>query len=165
MKRKNPLPSTDSLPEIVIPREKAVFWMDARGRWNNRHGRFEHKRIIDHFNRSIRRDGDGYYVTQERNGIREKVYFSYSGTPLFVVRVTLGDPVMLTLNTGSILPLDPDRLFTHADQLYQRRGDECIRFTARALLTLAPCLEETRQGLALRLNDRVFPISEQPHIA
>ena len=155
----------DALPEIVIPKEKAVFWMDAQGRWNNRHGRFEHKRIIDHFNRSIRRDGDGYYVTQERGGIREKVYFSYCGTPLFVVRVHIGGTIQLTLNTGTTLPLDPDQLFICDDQLYQRRDTECIRFTDRALLALSTHLVEMPTGLSVRLNDRFFPIPERDNLA
>jgi len=35
--------------EIVISEEEAVFWMDAYGRWHNKHGAFEHKKIIDYF--------------------------------------------------------------------------------------------------------------------
>ena len=73
-----PLPHDDTdLTEVVIPRENAVFWMDAEGRWCNRHGRFAHKRIIDYFNRSIGRDAMGYFVTQVRGDIREKVYFPH----------------------------------------------------------------------------------------
>ncbi len=153
-----------SLPQIVIPKENAVFWMDARGRWHNRHGRFEHQRIIDHFNRSIRHDQDGYYVTQERGGIREKVYFAHAETPLFVVQIHCGDPPELVLNTGSTLMLDPGQLFTHADQLYQRSGQMCIKFSDRALLALAPHLTETGAGLALCINDRTFPIADRPHV-
>jgi len=157
----HPPPPEDTLPEIVIPKEKAVFWMDEQGRWHNRHGRFEHKRIIDHFNRSIRWDRDGYYVTQERSGICEKVYFAYSGTPLFVIRVIFTPPMRLALNTGETLLLDPEQLFTHADQLYQRRGDECIRFTDRALLAVSAYIVETPTGLSICLNDREFPIPER----
>ena len=165
MKNNDHLPPPDTLPEVVIPKENAVFWMDDQGRWHNRHGRFEHKRIIDHFNRSIRRDRDGYYVTQERSGIREKVYFAHSGTPLFVIRVVAGPAMQLELNTGATLLLDPEQLFICDDQLYQRKGRECIRFTDRALLALSVHLVETPTGLSICLDDRLFPIPEQGDLA
>ncbi len=151
-------PRQPLLPEVVIPKEKAVFWMDGRGRWQNRHGRFEHKRIIDHFNRSIRRDKHGYYVTQTRGAVREKVYFSYEDTPLFVFQVIDRNPVDLVLNTGETIPLDPARLFVQSDQLYQQRGDERIKFTERALLAISPFLEERPEGLTLRIGAQIFPI-------
>jgi len=165
MKNNDHLPPPDTLPEVVIPKENAVFWMDDQGRWHNRHGRFEHKRIIGHFNRSIRWDRDGYYVTQERSGIREKVYFAYSGTPLFAVRIIAGPAIQMELNTGATLSLDPEQLFIHDDQLYQRRGEECIRFTDRALMALAVHLVETPAGLSIRLNDRLFLIPEQADLS
>ena len=149
------------LMEVIIPREKAVFWMDDRGRWHNRHGRFEHKRIIDHFNQAIRRDEAGYYVTQVRGDIREKVYFAYEDTPLFIVRVNTDDPIRLVLNTGASVVLDPALLFVHRDQLYLHRDDERIRFSDRALLAIAPLLEETPDGLTMRIGNRCHTIREQ----
>lgn len=160
MKNNAPPPPDDRLPEVVIPKENAVFWMDGRGRWQNRHGRFAHKRIIDHFNRSIRRDQDGYFVTQVRGDVREKVYFAYDDTPLFVFRVMAGNPIHLVLNTGETIPLDPTRLVVQSDQLYQRRGDERIKFTDRALLAISPYLEERPDGFSLRLGDQRFPIPD-----
>jgi len=164
LKEDNPTPVDPDLPEIVIPSENAVFWMDERGRWQNRHGRFEHKRIIDHFNRSIRRDSGGYYVTQERNGFREKVYFRYVDTPLFVFRILPGDPMELELNTGEVVSLEPDRLFIHGDQLYQRHGTACLKFTDRTLMAMAPDLVETSEGLCLRIDAKTFPIPDLPDI-
>ena len=73
----------DQIKQVVIPRQKAVFWMDAQGRWHNQHGTFQHKKIIDHFNASIRKDRDGYYVGQYRDGLYEKVYFTYQETARF----------------------------------------------------------------------------------
>ena len=32
-------------PEIVIPRENAVFWLDENGHWYNEGGRFKLKRL------------------------------------------------------------------------------------------------------------------------
>jgi hypothetical protein len=165
VKENNPPQVDPNLPEIVIPRENAVFWMDERGRWHNRHGRFEHKRIIDHFNRSIRQDTEGYYVTQERNGFLEKVYFRYVDTPLFVFRILPGDPMELELNTGEIVPLEPIRLFTHADQLYQRHETGCLKFTDRTLMAMAPYLIDTPDGLSLHVGAGTFPIPDLPDTA
>ena len=150
----------EALPEVIIPKENAVFWMDENGRWCNRHGRFEHKRIIDYFNHAIDHDADGYFVTQIRGQIREKVYFPYADTPLFVTRVVKGDTLQLVLNTGKTIPLDAQRLFAKNDQLYQRRGDEAIKFSERALMEMATFLEETPDGIAICLNGRRYPIVE-----
>jgi hypothetical protein len=161
MKNNKPSNEDQSLPEIIIPKENAVFWMDDQGRWHNRHGRFEHKRIIDYFNRSIRHDVDGYYLTQVRGKIREKVYFPFDDTPLFVFRIIAGDPLQLVLNTGQTLPLDPTRLFVRADQLYQRQAEEVIKFSERTLMDLAPYLEETSAGLEIRMDGQRFPIPDE----
>ena len=159
---KNDTPPTDqqSLPEVVIPKENAVFWMDDRGRWYNRHGRFEHKRIIDYFNRSIHYDENGYYITQIRDQIREKVYFPYADTPLFVFRIIKADPLQLELNTGQTLPMDPQQLFVKADQLYQRQGEQIIKFSERTLMDMAPYLEEASSGLVIRIGDQRIAIPE-----
>lgn len=163
MKSNDP-PTLDSHPsEIVIPKEKAVFWMDDQGRWQNRHGRFTHKRIVDHFNRSIRRDKDGYFVTQILGDVREKVYFAYDDTPIFACQVISGDPIHLVLNTGESIALDPAQLIAEADQLYQKRGDERIKFSGRALLAMAPYLEESVNGFSIRIGDRTWPIPDQGH--
>ncbi|BBO82188.1 hypothetical protein DSCO28_27540 [Desulfosarcina ovata subsp. sediminis] len=150
----------DSLIDVVIPKENAVFWMDDRGRWHNRHGRFEHKRIIDHFNQAIRFDGDGYYVTQVRGNVREKVYFHYADTPLFVVRIIEKTDLKGVLNTGEEIIIDPPALCIENDQLYQVRGVERIKFSDRALLTLASHLKETANGLIFQMGDRSWPIPE-----
>jgi hypothetical protein len=131
----------NQLPEMVIPREKAVFWMDRFGRWHNEHGRFEHKKLIDYFNAAIGRDEGGYFVAQNRESVREKVYFFYEDTPLFVVDVRLGGSIELVLNTGRILALAPEDLFVSKDILYVRRGDERIRFTERSMIRFAAHLD------------------------
>ena len=161
MKNNAPPNPDDRLPEVVIPKENAVFWMDGRGRWQNRHGRFENKRIIDHFNRSIRRDKDGYYVTQTLGNVREKVYFTCDDTPLFVFQVITRDPIHLLLNTTESIALDPTRLFVKADQLFQQRGDERIKFSDRALLAMAPYLDESAHGFSIRIGDRTWPIPDR----
>ena len=158
MNPKDHRPPPPHLHEVVIPKEKAVFWMDDRGRWQNRHGRFEHKRIIDHFNRSIRRDKDGYFVTQVRGDVREKVYFPYEDTPLFIVRVSPPPPLRLDLNTGETILLDPAALFVESDQLYHKSSDARIKFTDRALLAISSYLEDKADGLNICIGDLTWPI-------
>lgn len=136
--------------------------MDARGRWCNEHGPFENPRIIDRFNRSIRRDENGYYVTQERDNLREKVYFHYVDTPLRVVDVNGKPPEALLINTGERIPMDPSALYVRNDALFMRRGEERIRFSDRALVKLAACLEESDEGLCFRMGMQRFPIPEIP---
>lgn len=134
--------SENELPEIVIPKDKAVFWMDRFGRWHNDGGPFEHKKIIDYFNASIRRDEAGYFVVQTREAVREKVYFRYEDTPLFAVDMRGNDAIELILNTREVMPLSPRDLFVSKDTLYMRRGDERVRFTDRAMLKLSGHLDE-----------------------
>ena len=114
----------DQLPQVVIPKEEAVFWMDRFGQWYNANGRFRHKKIIDYFNASIRKDELGYFVEQIRESVYEKVYFRYEDTPLFVVEASDDDPIELVLNTRETLLLLSDHLFIREDNLYQQREGE-----------------------------------------
>ena len=151
-----------ALPEVVIPRENAVFRLDARGRWCNRHGVFRNRRICDHFHAAIRRDAAGYHLRQELPDRVEKVYFPYEDTALFVVRVALGDPVELTLNTRRQVALDPALLFVRGESLYLTLEGERVKFTERATLNLAEAMEFTPEGYAIRTGERVHPIPELP---
>ena len=127
--------------EIVIAREKAVFWMDGDGRWHNAHGPFEHKKIIDYFHSAIQRDAGGYFLCQETDDRREKVYFRYADTALFVFDVIDGEHPVLVLNTGKQLPLEPEHLFVENDALYLLNGDERVKFTQRCLMKISDRLE------------------------
>jgi hypothetical protein len=151
-----------ALPEVVIPRENAVFRLDARGRWCNRHGVFRNRRICDHFHAAIRRDAAGYHLRQELPDRVEKVYFPYEDTALFVVQVALGDPVELTLNTRRRIALDPALLFVRGESLYLTLEGERVKFTERATLKLAEAMEFTPEGYAIRTGERVHPIPELP---
>ncbi len=158
-----PPPPTDppqGADMVVIPKEHAVFWMDDQGRWCNRHGPFQHRRIIDHFNRSIRRDEGGYYLTQARDDLIEKVYFRYAETPLFATRFTSAPAPRLYLNTGATVDLSPADLFVRNDQLYQQLKDEHIKFTERALMDIAPLLGETAGGLVIGIGQAVYAIAD-----
>lgn len=139
--------------EIVIPAEKAVFWLDGDGRWHNAHGPFQHKKIIDYFHAAIRKDEGGYYLCQETDEHREKVYFRFTDTALFVFDVIESDNPLLVLNTGERLPLRPEGLFIENDALYLWKGEERVKFAQRALMKIADRLE-TEDGVYFIRIDR-----------
>lgn len=147
--------------EIVIPKDKAVFWMDGQGRWHNQHGPFKHKGIIDYFNAAIRKDERGFHVAQIRDGVCEKVYFRYEDTPLFVVNVELGKSIGLVLNTGRRIKLNPQQLFLRRDQLFLRNGGECIKFSERVLFKISHIMEYEDPVYFIKIDDRQYPISTE----
>ena len=152
---------TSEKKSIIVPKEKAVFWMDKNGVWHNEHGKFEHPKIIRHFNRSIQKDDLGYYLSQATDEFEEKVYFSHEDTVLFVVDFCLGEPLRLTLNTTETMPLDPAQLFTRNDSLYLQTPDHCIKFSQHALIKLSRYMEETDGRFCLKLNQTTYTIVEQ----
>lgn len=152
------------LPEIVVPKGKAVFWMDQFGRWHNQHGPFEHKKVIDYFNSCIRKDKDGYFLGQIRDDHFEKVYFKYEQTPLFVVDAiieTTPATVELILNTTQKLMLDPEQLFIRSDNLYIQKEDEIVRFTDRVLLKLSSFIIVEEDRYYLEINGKRHAIDEK----
>ena len=85
--------------------------MDKHGYWHNEHGKFQHKKIIDYFHSCIEKDADGFYLNQERDNYKEKVYFPYEETAYFVFNVSKkNDDVTLTLNTKKQIELNPENL-------------------------------------------------------
>jgi hypothetical protein len=126
-----------ALRDVVVPAEKATFWMDCWGNWCNRHGRFEHRKIIAHFNAAIARDAQGYFVSQINDDVREKVYFRYEETALFVFDVRPGEALTLVLNTGREVGLEPGMLFIRNDHLYAREGGELIKFNEASMLKIS----------------------------
>ncbi len=147
-------------PEIVIPKEDAVFWMDENGRWCNQYGPFAHKKIIDYFNRSIGKDQNGYFVSQDKGDVLEKVYFRYADTALHVFDVRTTVPPEIILNTGRRIVLDPEKLFIENDILYLCDGDDRIRFTDRAMMKIASMLEEEQDGLYFKSGKKMIRIPE-----
>lgn len=145
---------------IVIPKEDAVFRMDGQGVWHNEHGPFEHPKIIQYFNKSIRRDSQGFFLLQEMEHAFEKVYFPFEETAFFVADISGRDPLDLLLNTGEKLRLDPATLFIRDDSLYIRMEDHLIKFTPKALLKLSKHLREKDGALVLALETGDVPIPE-----
>lgn len=128
---------TTPIKDIVIPKDQAVFWLDRHGYWHNRHGKFQHKKIIDFFHTSINKDEGGYFLMQLRDNVREKVYFPYEDTALFVFDVFDESSILLVLNTGRRLRLDPENLFIQADHLYVNDDNERIKFNERSLYKMS----------------------------
>lgn len=152
---------TSEKKSIIVPKEKAVFRMDKNGVWHNEHGKFEHPKIIRHFNRSIRKDDLGYYLSQETDEFEEKVYFPHEDTALFVADFFLGEELKLTLNTTKTLTLDPTQLFTRDDSLYLQTPEHCIKFSQHALVKLSRYMEETDGRFCLKLNQTTYTIPER----
>ena len=136
------------IKEVVIPKDEAAFRLDDRGRWHGVDGEFLHPRIIEHFHRSIRKDEAGFHLAQKHGAFKEKVYFPYEDTPLFVIDILKGENMVLVLNTKKRMKLTPRRLFIRGDHLYLHAGEDRVKFTEKALIKIAPFLDF--QG------DRVF---------
>ena len=100
-------------PVMTVPKEKAVFRLDRHGNWHTDEGKFTNRNIIRYFHSMIKKDEGGYFLEQEREQVIEKVYFSYEDTALFVFQVIDRDGVVLRLNTGERVKLDPEKLFVN----------------------------------------------------
>ena len=144
---------------IEIPAEEAVFWLDANGNWHNADGKFRHKKIIDYFHASIRRDDKGYHLYQAHEHYIEKVYFNYEDTVLFVFDVLPQTEIMLVLNTKRRVRLRPRNMLVKNDSLYMHIGDEIIKFAEHGLMKIAPFLEEDGDRLFIRSKSRRYRIA------
>ncbi len=147
--------------EIVIPKDEAIFWLDKNGRWHNAHGEFQHKKIIDYFHASIRKDENGYYLFQERENLREKVYFHYEDTALFAVDLITDKNITLILNTKKQVKLKPKSLFTRNDSLYMQVGPETIKFTERGLMRISDLLEYSDEQYFIKVKNRRYRIVQK----
>ena len=147
--------------EIIIPKDRAIFWLDKNGRWHNAHGEFEHKKIIDYFHSSIKRDENGYYLSQKRGNVQEKVYFHYEDTALFAVDLIKDNDITLILNTRKQIKLKPRNLFIRGDDLYMRMGEETIKFTERGLMKISDLLQYDNDQYFIKINKRKYKILQK----
>jgi len=149
---------TKQLKEIVISRDRAVFWLDSNGFWHNKHGRFEHKKIINFFHSSIRKDKDGYYVAQTTESYKEKVYFRYEDTALFVFNIIKNKNIYLLLNTKKQIKLNPEELFIKDDSLYTKAGEELVKFTEQSMMKISKYMENDNDRYFIIINDKRYMI-------
>ncbi|MEA3435856.1 MAG: MFS transporter permease [Thermodesulfobacteriota bacterium] len=152
---------TKQLKEIVISKEKAVFWLGSNGRWYNKHGKFEHRKIIDFFHSAIRKDKDGYYVTQTTESYKEKVYFRYEDTALFVFDIIKNKDIYLLLNTKKQIKLNPEELFIKEDSLYTKDGKELIKFTEQSMMKISKYMENNNDSYFIIINDKRYKIPKK----
>jgi hypothetical protein len=151
---------TTELKKIVIKKEDAVFWLDKSGCWCNDGGKFRKKKIIDLFHQSIAKDDAGYFVSQIRDAILEKVYFRHEDTALFVFAVIFNDDIILKLNTGKRLALNPEDLYVKDDNLYISDKDGRIKFSERALMQISSIIEEDEDHLVININGNKLKITD-----
>ena len=151
---------TQKTREVVIPKEDAVFWMDGNGKWHNEHGEFEHVKIINYFHSSIRKDEHGFYLTQERDDVIEKVYFPYEETAFFVFDVLKDDDIILVLNTQKRINLNPKNLSIKNDQLYLNDGKDLIKFSERGLLKISDMIKFENDQYYIQVNDKSYIIHQ-----
>jgi hypothetical protein len=147
--------------EIVIPKDEAIFWLNKNGRWRNAHGEFQHKKIIDYFHSSIKKDDNGYFLSQERENLREKVYFHYEDTALFAVDLIKDKDITLILNTKKQIKLKPRSLFIRDDNLYMRMGQETIKFAERGLMKISDLLEFSDEQYFIKVKNRKYRIVQK----
>jgi len=149
---------TKQLKEIVISKDKAVFWLGSNGRWHNIHGEFEHRKIIDFFHSSIRKDKDGYYVTQTTERYKEKVYFRYEDTALFVFNIIKNKDIYLLLNTKKQIKLNPEELFIKNDSLYTKDGEELVKFTEQSMMKISKYMENDNESYFIKIDNKKYEI-------
>ena len=150
----------NQMKQIVISKDQAVFWLDGNGRWHNKFGPFQHKKIIDFFHSSIRKDKGGYYLTQTVNNIEEKVYFHCEDGALFVFDIINDSDLILVLNTGKKIKLKPDKLWIKHDSLYMQDGDEQVKFTEQSLMEIFDLIETDEKQYFIRIKKKKYGIRE-----
>ena len=149
---------TKKRKQIIVAKEKAVFWMGENGDWFNEHGKLEHPKIIKHFHASIKKDKNGYYLYQETDEYDEKVYFPYKETALFVFDVKIDKDITLKLNNSATITLDPEQLFEKDDSLYIQTPDHLVKFTDRALLKVSQYFVDKNDQLFFKLNGNFYKL-------
>ena len=144
---------------MIVPREKAVFMLDKNGVWNIDGEKFTNKKIINYFHSLIKKDKDGFFLEQEHTHFIEKVYFPYEDTPLFVFRIIKRDDgLILYLNTGDKLKLDPEELLIKNDSLYIKNDGDLIKLTENALFALADYLDDAEGKYSINIDGKRHPI-------
>jgi hypothetical protein len=145
----------------IISRNQAVFWLDRYGRWHNKHGLFEHQKIIAHFNKAIRRDKDGYYLFQKTEYGAEKVYFPYEDCALFAVDLEMNNLIKIILNTGKRIRLMPRKLYIKKNDLYMKVGEDCIKFIDRSLLKVTEIMSFNNGQYCIKIKGRKYDVPQK----
>lgn len=149
------------LTEIVIPKEEAVFFLDKHGFWRHKEqGKFEHRKIINYFHSSIRKDEKGYHLRQKLGNCIEKVYFYHEDAALFVFDVIKGEEIFLVLNTQKRVKLRPRSLFVNDDSLYMNSAEHRIKFTDHSLIRISDLLDDEGDDYFITVKGRRYKIGQ-----
>lgn len=138
----------------IIPKEKAVFRLDKNGVWRIDNEKFTNQKIINYFHSVIKRDKDGYFLEQEHKHFVEKVYFPYEDTALFVFHVIKRDGLILRLNTGKDIKLDPEKLVMKNDDLYFQNDEDLIKLSVNAVLSLADYMDDVDDQYVINIDGK-----------
>ena len=152
--------ANEQKPEMIIPKEKAVFRLDKNGEWYVNDEKFTNQKIIKYFHSVIKKDKAGYFLKQEHKDFTEKVYFPYEETPLFVFRIIKKDGLVLGLNTGENIKLDPEKLLMKNENLYIQNDEHLIKFTEKALFSLAGYMDDVDGHYVIYIDGKMCPIPE-----
>ena len=144
--------------EIAVAKEDAVFWLDKHGFWHSKEGKFQNRKIINYFHSSIRKDKKGYHLAQSYRDYKEKVYFPYEDTALFVFEVIRAEDIILVLNNKSRMKLKPKKLWIRDDSLYMNVGEDLIKFSDHALVRIADLIEYENDQYFIRVKHRRYKI-------
>ena len=152
---RNTIMANEQKPIMTVPKEKALFRLDRNGVWFHGEEKFTNKKIINYFHSIIKKDKDGYFLKQEHKNFIEKVYFPYEDTPLFVFHIIKRDDgLILCLNTGENIKLDPEKLIMKNDNLYVQNDEDLIKLNANALISLAGHMDDVDDQYVININGK-----------
>jgi len=146
-------------PIKIISKEDAVFRLDGNGVWHNTNEKFTNQKIINYFHSVIKKDGDGFFLEQDHKHYIEKVYFQYEDTPLFVFHIIKRDGLVLRLNTGETVRLDPEKLLVKNDNLYIQNDKNLIKFNDNALFSITDYLDDVDGQYFINIDGKRHAIS------
>ncbi len=147
--------ANEQKPVMIIPKDKAVFRLDKNGVWHIDDEKFTNKKIINYFHSMIKKDKDGYFLEQEHKHFIEKVYFQYEDTPLFVFYIIKRDDgLILRLNTGENIKLEPEKLLIKNDNLYIQNDEDLIKLNADALFSLASYMDDVDDQYVINIDGK-----------
>ena len=150
------------IKQVIVPKEKACFWLDRNGFWHNPCEKFQNQRIINYFHSCIKKDGRGFHLAQRHRDYLEKTYFPYEDTALFVFDVIKKEEITLVLNTQKRVKLKPRKLFIKEDHLYLQIGEDRIKFTENSLVKIGDFLVFDGKECFIRVKGRKYRIDQLP---
>ena len=154
-------PLDPALAKLETIRRSLDLFLDGQGGWWHDGSPFEHKKIIDVFDRGIEIHPD----TQEpivRIGDRW-CYFTAEVTPYIVRRITVGaNGVVVRLNTGEEVDVPEDGLYAQNERIFVALADgRQAVFDRRSQLDVSSLISQDEEELTIELEGRNWKIVEK----